>query len=222
MKRVIMILLTVMLAAAAFGCAPKADPTPTAAPEPTQTQAATEKPEQTAAATEPVKATMVIKDFGTIELELYPDIAPQSVYNFCDLARKGFYDGLTFHRVISGFMIQGGDPLGTGTGGPGYSIKGEFALNGVENDLMHTRGVISMARAQVYDSAGSQFFIMHQDVAQLDGQYAAFGKVTSGIEVVDAIAAVGTGAGDKPLEDVVIESVTIDGPELPEPDKLAE
>lgn len=221
MKRVIMILLTVMLAAA-FGCAPKADPTPTAAPEPTQTQAATEKPEQTAATTEPVKATMVIKDFGTIELELYPDIAPQSVYNFCDLARKGFYDGLTFHRVISGFMIQGGDPLGTGTGGPGYSIKGEFALNGVENGLLHTRGVISMARAQSYDSAGSQFFIMHQDVAQLDGQYAAFGKVTSGIEVVDAIAAVETGAGDKPLEDVVIESVTIDGPELPEPDKLAE
>lgn len=221
MKRVIMILLTVMLAAA-FGCAPKADPTPTAAPEPTQTQAATEKPEQTATTTEPVKATMVIKDFGTIELELYPDIAPQSVYNFCDLARKGFYDGLTFHRVISGFMIQGGDPLGTGTGGPGYSIKGEFALNGVENALLHTRGVLSMARAQSYDSAGSQFFIMHQDVAQLDGQYAAFGKVTSGIEVVDAIAAVKTGASDKPLEDVVIESVTIDGPELPEPDKLAE
>lgn len=224
MKRLILVLLlAVLLAAAAFGCAPKpqAEETPAATPEVTAAEPKAESPEASAD-TEPVKATIVMKDFGTIELELYPAIAPQSVYNFCDLARQGFYDGLIFHRVISGFMIQGGDPEGTGMGGPPYVIKGEFAANGVQNDLMHTRGVISMARAQAYDSAGSQFFIMHQDYPSLDGQYAAFGMVTSGIEVVDAIAAVQTDAGDKPLEDVVIESITIDGPEMPGPEKLAE
>ncbi|MBR3461013.1 MAG: peptidylprolyl isomerase [Clostridia bacterium] len=171
---------------------------------------------------EKILATIEIESFGTIELELYPDIAPQSVRNFCSLARQGFYDGLIFHRVIEGFMIQGGDPDGLGFGGPGYCIKGEFALNGVDNSLKHTRGVISMARAPQYDSAGSQFFIMQKDAPHLDGSYAAFGKVTSGIEVVDAVANVQTDRNDKPLTDVVIKSITISGPELPEPEKLPE
>ena len=160
---------------------------------------------------------------GKMSGELYPDIAPESVGNFTALANSGFYDGLIFHRVIPGFMIQGGDPKGNGTGGPGYCIKGEFAANGVQNDLHHERGVISMARASYsYDSAGSQFFICQNSagVAHLDGQYAAFGRVLTGMEVVDAIAAVETGAGNKPVEDVVIKSVTVAGPELPEPDKL--
>ena len=144
-----------------------------------------------------------------IELELYPDKAPNTVKNFLSLARKGFYDGLTFHRVIEGFMIQGGCPDGTGMGGPGYSIKGEFLGNGVANSLAHTRGVISMARAMNPNSAGSQFFIMHEDAPHLDGQYAAFGKVVSGIEVVDEIATVPTGFQDKPLDPVIMKSVTV-------------
>ncbi|MCE5235037.1 MAG: peptidylprolyl isomerase [Eubacteriales bacterium] len=168
-----------------------------------------------------MKATIVVKDFGAIELELYPDLAPETVKNFVSLARAGFYDGLIFHRVIPGFMVQGGDPLGDGTGGPGYFITGEFAANGFENPISHERGVISMARRQrPYNSAGSQFFIMHQDYTGLDGEYAAFGRVTSGIEVVDLIAAVETDKDDKPLADVVIESITVDGPELAEPEKL--
>ena len=134
-----------------------------------------------------------------IELELYPDIAPISCENFEKLVKQGFYDGLIFHRVISGFMIQGGCPLGTGTGGPGWHIKGEFLANGVPNPISHKRGVLSMARANNPDSAGSQFFIMHQDGTFLDGQYAAFGKVVSGMDVVDEIAAVQTNASDKPL-----------------------
>lgn len=133
-----------------------------------------------------------------IEIELYPDIAPISCENFEKLVKDGFYDGLTFHRVIPGFMIQGGCPLGTGTGGPGWTIKGEFASNGVKNDLRHTRGVLSMARSMMPNSAGSQFFIMHEDAPHLDGNYAAFGKVVSGMEVVDEIAAVETDANDKP------------------------
>lgn len=170
-----------------------------------------------------VIATMEIEGYGTIKLELYPDKAPESVRNFVYLARQGYYDGLIFHRVISGFMIQGGDPTGTGMGGPGYCIKGEFNINGVENDISHVRGVISMARNMMsYDSAGSQFFIVHQDSAFLDGQYAAFGMVTEGLDVVDAIAAVKTGSADRPATDVVIKSVTISGPELPEPEKLPE
>ena len=134
-----------------------------------------------------------------IELELYPDVAPISCENFEKLVKQGFYDGLIFHRVISGFMIQGGCPLGTGTGGPGWHIKGEFLANGVPNPISHKRGVLSMARANNPDSAGSQFFIMHQDGTFLDGQYAAFGKVVSGMDVVDEIAAVQTNASDKPL-----------------------
>ncbi len=145
-----------------------------------------------------------------IKLELYPEIAPISCENFEKLVKEGFYDGLTFHRVISGFMIQGGCPNGTGTGGPGWHIKGEFAANGVKNDLKHTRGVLSMARAQAPDSAGSQFFIMHEDAPYLDGQYAAFGKVVEGMDVVDEIAAVSTNYADMPLTPQVMKKVTIE------------
>ena len=157
-----------------------------------------------------------------IEIELYPDIAPISCENFEKLVKDGFYDGLIFHRVIEGFMIQGGDPEGTGMGGPGYTIKGEFSTNGVKNDLKHTRGVISMARSMHPNSAGSQFFIMHQDAPHLDGQYAAFGKVTSGLDVVDAIAKVQTNRQDRPLTEQKIASITVDtkGETYPEPNKL--
>ena len=153
--------------------------------------------------------TIEMENGGKIVAELYPDVAPQSVYNFIELANKGFYNGLIFHRCIYGFMIQGGCPDGTGMGGPGYHIKGEFAANGVNNPLKHTRGVISMARSQMPDSAGSQFFIMHQDAPHLDGQYAAFGKVVEGIEVVDEIAAVDTDYSDRPLEPQIMEKVEI-------------
>lgn len=151
--------------------------------------------------------TITMANGKKIKIELYPDTAPITVENFIKLVRDGFYDGLTFHRVISGFMIQGGCPNGTGTGGPGWHIKGEFASNGVENPLKHTRGVISMARAMDPDSAGSQFFIMHQDAPHLDGQYAAFGKVVEGMDVVDEIASVQTDFRDKPLKPQVMEKV---------------
>ena len=156
-----------------------------------------------------MKAVIEVNKFGVIEVELEPCVAPITVENFVKLAKQGFYNGLTFHRVIKGFMIQGGCPKGNGTGGPGYCIKGEFAANGIANPLRHTRGVISMARAMDPNSAGSQFFIMHQDAPHLDGQYAAFGKVTKGIEVVDAIAAVPTNHYDMPLEKVVISKISI-------------
>ena len=146
---------------------------------------------------------------GKMTLELYPEKAPISVKNFADLAKKGFYNGIIFHRVIAGFMIQGGDPTGTGMGGPGHTIKGEFAANGVPNDLNHTRGVISMARAYDPNSAGSQFFIMHADAPHLDGQYAAFGKMTEGFDVLDEIAMVRTNFADKPLREQKMKSVTI-------------
>lgn len=167
-------------------------------------------------------ATITMKDGGVIKLELYPKIAPESVKNFISLANSKFYDGLIFHRVISGFMIQGGCPKGNGTGGPGYNIKGEFSANGVDNSLSHERGVISMARAMAYDSAGSQFFICHADSQFLDGQYAAFGKVIEGMDVVDAIASVKTNSQDKPLQDQVIDSIRVDtfGVEYGEPEKL--
>lgn len=145
-----------------------------------------------------------------IKLELYPDIAPITVGNFEKLVRDGFYDGLIFHRVIPGFMIQGGCPEGTGMGGPGHSIKGEFASNGVKNDLKHTRGVISMARSMLKDSAGSQFFIMHQDAPHLDGEYAAFGKVVEGMEVVDEIAETKTSYGDRPVQEQKMKRVYIE------------
>ena len=165
---------------------------------------------------------ITMENGSVMEGELYPEIAPQSVYNFIDLANHNFYDGLIFHRVIPGFMIQGGCPDGTGMGGPGYCIKGEFFYNGVKNELKHKRGVLSMARAQSPNSAGSQFFVMHADARHLDGQYAAFGKVTAGLEVVDAIAGVKTNANDRPLEDQVIASITVDthGETYPEPKKL--
>lgn len=166
--------------------------------------------------------TIEMENGTRIVAELYPELAPQSVQNFISLIGKGFYDGLIFHRVISGFMIQGGDPQGIGIGGPGYCIKGEFAANGVENNLSHTRGVLSMARAQSPDSAGSQFFIMHADGNFLDGQYAAFGKVTEGMDAVDAIAAVKTDRSDKPKEDQRMKKVTVEtfGVSYPEPEKL--
>ena len=156
-----------------------------------------------------------------MKAELYPDVAPNTVNNFISLVKKGFYDGLIFHRVIAGFMIQGGDPEGSGMGGPGYSIKGEFNYNGVENNLKHSRGVLSMARAQHPDSAGSQFFIMHADAPHLDGQYAAFGKVIEGLDTVDKIASVRTGWQDKPVEDQKIQSMTVElfGETYPEPEK---
>jgi len=156
-----------------------------------------------------MKAIINVENYGTIEVELDHEHAPISVDNFVKLANKGFYNNLTFHRIISGFMIQGGCPIGNGTGGPGYCIKGEFAANGINNPISHKRGVISMARAMDYDSAGSQFFIMHKDGPFLDGQYAAFGHVVKGIEVVDAIASVKTNAYDAPLTRVIIKSVNI-------------
>ena len=146
----------------------------------------------------------------TIRLELYPEIAPITVENFLDLVNKGFYNSLTFHRIIPGFMIQGGDPSGNGTGGPGYSIKGEFKSNGVNNTVKHERGVISMARAFDPNSAGSQFFIMHKDAPHLDGEYAAFGKVIEGLEAVDEIASVETGFQDAPVKKVVMEKVEVE------------
>ena len=151
-----------------------------------------------------------MQDGGVIKLELDAKEAPITVANFEKLVKEGFYDGLIFHRVISGFMIQGGCPLGTGTGGPGYEIKGEFASNGVPNKIKHNRGTISMARTQVPDSAGSQFFIMHADAPYLDGQYAGFGKVVEGIEVVDKIAAVKTNYADKPIEEQKIKRIYIE------------
>lgn len=153
---------------------------------------------------------ITVKDYGTMVAELYPEIAPNSVNNFLTLADSGYYNGLIFHRVIKGFMIQGGCPTGTGTGGPGYGIKGEFLNNGVNNNLKHTEGVLSMARSQSPNSAGSQIFIMHKTSPHLDGSYAGFGKVTEGLEIVDQIANVKTSHGDKPLTDVVIESITVE------------
>ena len=158
--------------------------------------------------TNPV-VTITMTNGDVMKAELYPEIAPNTVNNFISLVQKGFYDGLIFHRVISGFMIQGGDPQGTGMGGPGYSIKGEFAMNGVRNDLKHTRGVLSMARSMMPNSAGSQFFIMHANAPHLDGQYAAFGKVVEGMDVVDEIAAVDVNFNDKPLVDQVMKKVTL-------------
>lgn len=165
--------------------------------------------------------TFTMENGDVIKAELYPDIAPISVNNFISLINKNFYDGLIFHRVIRGFMIQGGDPEGTGMGGPGYSIKGEFAANGVENNLKHTEGVLSMARSMMPNSAGSQFFIMHKNAPHLDGSYAAFGKVIEGMENVNKIAETPTDYSDRPLQDQRIKSVTVEtfGVEYPEPEK---
>ena len=166
--------------------------------------------------------TIEMEDGSVMKAELYPEIAPNTVNNFISLISKGFYDGLTFHRVIPGFMIQGGCPEGTGRGGPGYCIKGEFSANGFKNDLAHTEGVLSMARTMIPDTAGSQFFIMHRTSPHLDGQYAAFGRVTEGLDVVDAIANVRTGWGDKPIRPQVMKKVTVEtfGETYPEPEKV--
>ncbi len=163
--------------------------------------------------------TFNIKEFGEIKAELYPEIAPNTVNNFIQLINMNFYDDLKFHRIIKGFMIQGGCPDGNGTGGPGYGIKGEFSSNGHKNDLKHDAGVLSMARSQMADSAGSQFFIMHKNSPHLDGMYASFGKVIEGLDIVDKIATVSTDYMDSPLEDVVIESVVVDtfGVDYPAP-----
>ena len=165
---------------------------------------------------------ITMENGGIIEGELYPEKAPQSVANFVELCQHNYYDGLIFHRGIPGFMIQGGCPDGTGMGGPGYCIKGEFFFNGFKNELKHKRGILSMARSSSPNSAGSQFFIMHQDAKHLDGQYAAFGKVTAGLEVVDAIAATKTGMQDRPVEEQKIASIVVDtkGETYPEPNKL--
>ena len=154
--------------------------------------------------------TFTMENGSVIKAELYPETAPNTVANFVHLVESGFYDGLIFHRVIPGFMIQGGDPTGTGMGGPGWRIKGEFSRNGVKNDLKHTRGVLSMARSMHPDSAGSQFFIMHEDAPHLDGQYAAFGKVIEGMDAVDEIASCQTGAQDRPVQEQKIRSATVE------------
>lgn len=164
--------------------------------------------------------TIKMADGGIIKAELYPQVAPNTVCNFISLANKGFYSGTNFHRIISGFMIQGGTPNGAGSGGPGYTIKGEFSDNGFSNDLKHTRGVLSQARGNTPDSAGSQFFIVHEDADWLDGQYAAFGKVIEGMDVVDRIASVQTDGSDRPIDPQVVESITVEtfGFDYPEPE----
>ena len=166
--------------------------------------------------------TIEMENGDVIKAELYPEVAPNTVNNFISLVKSGFYNGVIFHRVIRGFMIQGGDPQGIGIGGPGYSIEGEFNMNGVRNDLKHTRGVLSMARSMAPNSAGSQFFIMHEDAPHLDGQYAAFGKVIEGMDNVDKIAKCMTGRNDKPIHRQAMKKVTVDtcGVEYPEPVKM--
>jgi len=227
----------------AAGCAPKAESTTSeqAPPDPTPSDPSPSEPVN-AEPTQPeptppssplsfedatantIQATITMEDGGVIVLELYPDLAPQSVFNFVHLARQGFYDGLSFHRIMKDFMIQGGCPLGTGTGNPGYSIKGEFEDNGFPNNLSHTSGVISMARGDNFDSAGSQFFIVHGNASFLDGSYAAFGRVTSGMDVVDRLANTPNSGPNGAVAEVdrpVIRTITIDDDvELPEPYKI--
>ena len=166
--------------------------------------------------------TIEMENGDIMKAELYPEIAPNTVNNFISLIKKGYYDGIIFHRVIRGFMIQGGDPEGTGVGGPGYSIKGEFSGNGFQNDLKHTKGVLSMARTMMPNSAGSQFFIMHETSPHLDGQYAGFGKVIEGEDVIDKIASVATDYMDKPLEEQKMKKVTVEtfGEDYPEPETV--
>lgn len=208
MKKIISLLLVFVLSFSLVACA--------------KTDADVEDKSENSSVSENPVAEIKVKDYGTIKVELYYDVAPNTVKNFISLANSGFYNGLIFHRVIENFMIQGGDPDGIGTGGPDYSIKGEFALNGFENNLSHVRGVISMARSSDYNSAGSQFFICHADSTYLDGQYAAFGKVIKGMDVVDSIASVDTDSYDKPYQNVTIESIVINtnGVNYGEPEKI--
>ena len=229
MKRLFILILAFAMLLA--GCQKNEDTT-TAAPsteketETTTAETTAEETTQNPDAVDPMDvetmtAEITVKDYGIIKLELYPSKAPQTVSNFVSLANQGFYDGTIFHRVIEGFMIQGGDPEGPGLGGPGYSIKGEFESNGFENDIKHDRGVLSMARkSSPLDSAGSQFFIVQEAAPHLDGDYAAFGKVVEGMEIVDEIASCETDANDKPLTDIVIESIKTDGTILYEPEKI--
>ena len=239
MKRFVSILTAALLLLAAIGCAKVyanstgstefTDKTEEPAAQTTEAPA-TQEPEKTEedmnVKNNPI-ATITMKDGGVMKLELYPDMAPNTVKNFIALANAGFYDGLTFHRIYAGFMIQGGDPNGNGSGGPGYSIKGEFTSNGVNNTLSHKRGVISMARAQNPDSAGSQFFIMHADGDFLDGQYAAFGMLIEGFETLDAVASTPTaynyfGEKSVPMTDVVIDTIRVEtfGVDYGEPEKI--
>jgi peptidyl-prolyl cis-trans isomerase B (cyclophilin B) len=231
---VLLLMLSIIMVASACGAKGGAGGnntqgggTATTTPTETPTEAPTEAP--TASGPEllgsdkhPV-VTIELSNDQTIKLELYPEVAPNTVNNFISLVQKGFYDGLIFHRVIPGFMIQGGDPDGNGAGGPGYSIKGEFTANGFENKLLHTRGVLSMARrSQPLDSAGSQFFIMVADAPSLDDQYASFGKVTEGMEAVDEIVNAPTGASDRPTDPISMTKVTVDtlGMTFEEPEKV--
>ncbi len=194
---------------------------PSPSPTPTPTPTPTVQKEDITVTKNPI-VTIVMESGATIKAELYYDVAPNTVKNFISLINKGYYDGVIFHRVIPGFMIQGGDPQGTGSGGPGYAIKGEFTSNGFKNDLKHTKGVLSMARTNVKNSGGSQFFIMVADAPHLDGDYAAFGKVIEGIENVDKIVNTQTDANDKPLKEQKMKKVTVDtfGVTFPEPDKM--
>ena len=195
----------------------------TKAPKATETAEATKKPESKTTDTKGKHhAKIKVKDYGTIEVELDGDTAPITVANFIKLVNEKFYDGLTFHRIMSGFMIQGGDPLGNGTGGSDETIKGEFSSNGVENNISHKRGVISMARSSDPDSASSQFFIMHKNSPHLDGAYAAFGKITEGMDIVNKIAETATDYSDRPLEKQVMKKVTVEtfGEEYPEPETV--
>lgn len=219
MKKLLCMMLAVVMVFSIVACGDKKDVAPNETTTQTETKQETvntqeeenmsEYPFEVITTKEPIPASIEIEGYGTIKLELYPDIAPITVSNFQHLANSGYYNGLTFHRIIEGFMIQGGCPLGTGTGGPGYQIKGEFTQNGVPNSLSHKKGVISMARSGMPNSAGSQFFIMHEDAPHLDGQYAAFGKVISGQVIVDAIATVETNYSDAPVIPVVIQSVQV-------------
>ncbi len=230
MKRFLLILIAVAMALLCLACGGADAPEPA---EPTANETTineTTIKEDTDMASQSPVATITMADGGVIKVELNPAKAPNTVKNFISLANSGFYDGTIFHRVIEGFMIQGGDPTGTGTGGPGYRIKGEFSNNKVDNDIKHTRGVISMARqgnpympASAYNTAGSQFFIMHADSNFLDGDYAAFGYVTEGMDIVDQIATTDTDGSDKPLSDQTIQSIRVDtfGVDYGEPEKIA-
>lgn len=217
-RRMSMLLFVLMMIFTTFGCGAQSNNTTSQGSNNTSQSTAnstakqtpnTTTPPGTSAKNNPV-VTITMADGGQIKAELYPAVAPNTVKNFISLVKKGFYNGLTFHRVIPGFMIQGGDPNGTGTGGPGYTIKGEFTNNGFKNDLKHERGILSMARTEAPDSAGSQFFIMVASAPSLDNDYAAFGKVTSGMDVVDKIVNTPRDQNDKPLQNQVMKSVTVD------------
>jgi peptidyl-prolyl cis-trans isomerase B (cyclophilin B) len=219
----LLVLAVLVMGLSACGGSKSDTTSETKAPKATETAEATKKPESKTTDTKGKHhAKIKVKDYGTIEVELDGDTAPITVANFVKLVNEKFYDGLTFHRIMSGFMIQGGDPLGNGTGGSDETIKGEFSSNGVENNISHKRGVISMARSSEPDSASSQFFIMHKNSPHLDGAYAAFGKITEGMDVVNKIAETATDYSDRPLEKQVMKKVTVEtfGEDYPEPETV--